>query len=199
MADRSGDRPAQAERDLEQAKTSQEHDHHERASFAAQQAAEKAVKALHLSLGQEAWGHVVMSGAAPRPSLLLSTWPQERPSPGARSVPANRILFGSCVTLIETLRRIWFISWWTIAPHTNISRSSAGWRPVLAIMFITRPSMPPGSIRWRSGLILSPNRPFEEAASRASEMLIVNIKRFVNNDNPKASSFVWTVTADSIP
>ena len=27
--------------------------------FAAQQAAEKAVKALHLHLGQEAWGHVV--------------------------------------------------------------------------------------------------------------------------------------------
>ena len=27
--------------------------------FAAQQAAEKAVKALHLSLGQEAWGHVI--------------------------------------------------------------------------------------------------------------------------------------------
>jgi HEPN domain-containing protein len=29
------------------------------ACFAAQQAAEMAVKALHLSLGQEAWGHVV--------------------------------------------------------------------------------------------------------------------------------------------
>jgi HEPN domain-containing protein len=32
---------------------------HEWACFAAQQSAEKAVKALHLSLGQEAWGHVV--------------------------------------------------------------------------------------------------------------------------------------------
>lgn len=30
-----------------------------RACFAGQQAAEKAVKALHLSLGQEAWGHVI--------------------------------------------------------------------------------------------------------------------------------------------
>ena len=32
---------------------------HEWACFAAQQAAEMAIKALHLSLGQEAWGHVV--------------------------------------------------------------------------------------------------------------------------------------------
>ena len=32
---------------------------HEWACFAAQQAAEKAVRALHLHLGQEAWGHVV--------------------------------------------------------------------------------------------------------------------------------------------
>ena len=32
---------------------------HEWACFAAQQAAEMAVKALHLSAGQEAWGHVV--------------------------------------------------------------------------------------------------------------------------------------------
>ena len=32
---------------------------HEWACFAAHQAAEKAVKALHLYLGQEAWGHVV--------------------------------------------------------------------------------------------------------------------------------------------
>ena len=32
---------------------------HEWACFAAHQAAEKAVIALHLHLGQEAWGHVV--------------------------------------------------------------------------------------------------------------------------------------------
>ncbi len=32
---------------------------HEWACFAAQQAAEKAVKALHLRLGQEAWGHLI--------------------------------------------------------------------------------------------------------------------------------------------
>ncbi len=50
---------AQAERDLEQARSSRKEGRHEWACFAAQQSAEKAVKALHLSLGQEAWGHVV--------------------------------------------------------------------------------------------------------------------------------------------
>jgi HEPN domain-containing protein len=59
MSDRSRDWLKQAERDLEQATASQEQDRHEWACFAAHQAAEKAVKALHLSLKQEAWGHVV--------------------------------------------------------------------------------------------------------------------------------------------
>lgn len=59
MADRSGDWLAQAERDLEQARASQRDGRHEWACFAAQQSAEKAVKALHLSRGQDAWGHVV--------------------------------------------------------------------------------------------------------------------------------------------
>jgi len=59
VADRAKDWFAQAERDLEQAKSSQAEERHEWACFAAQQSAEKAVKALHLALGQEAWGHVV--------------------------------------------------------------------------------------------------------------------------------------------
>jgi HEPN domain-containing protein len=59
MTDRSKDWLAQAERDLEQAESSQAEGRHEWACFAAQQSAEKAVKALHLSLGQEALGHVV--------------------------------------------------------------------------------------------------------------------------------------------
>jgi len=59
MANRAGDWFAQAERDLSQAEVSRDHDRHEWACFAAQQAAEKAVKALHLHLGQEAWGHLV--------------------------------------------------------------------------------------------------------------------------------------------
>jgi HEPN domain-containing protein len=59
MANRAGDWYAQAERDLEQAVASQRDGRHEWACFAAQQAAEKGVKALHLQRGQEAWGHVV--------------------------------------------------------------------------------------------------------------------------------------------
>ena len=59
MANRANDWFAQAQRDLEQAHSSQAEQRHEWACFAAQQAAEKAVKALHLWLGQEAWGHVV--------------------------------------------------------------------------------------------------------------------------------------------
>ena len=49
----------QAEKDLEGARSSRENGHHEWACFIAQQGAEKAVKAIHLSLRQQAWGHVV--------------------------------------------------------------------------------------------------------------------------------------------
>ena len=49
----------QAESDLEIARITAQAGRHEWACFAAQQAAEKAVKALHLHLGQEAWGHLV--------------------------------------------------------------------------------------------------------------------------------------------
>ena len=59
MPDRSKDWFAQAQKDMEQAKSSQKEGRHEWACFAAQQCAEKAVKALHLYLKQEAWGHVV--------------------------------------------------------------------------------------------------------------------------------------------
>jgi HEPN domain-containing protein len=59
VTNRAPDWLAQAWRDLEQAASSRAEGRHEWACFAAQQAAEKGVKALHLSLGQEAWGHVV--------------------------------------------------------------------------------------------------------------------------------------------
>jgi HEPN domain-containing protein len=59
MAQRAADWFRQAERDLEQARDSATAGRHEWACFAAQQAAEKAVKALHLHVGQDAWGHVV--------------------------------------------------------------------------------------------------------------------------------------------
>ena len=59
MAQRSQDWWNQAQRDLETAAENRANGRHEWACFAAHQAAEKAVKALHLAHGQEAWGHVV--------------------------------------------------------------------------------------------------------------------------------------------
>lgn len=59
MPPRTDDWFHQAERDLAQAEVARGAGHHEWACFAAHQAAEKAVKALHLARGQEAWGHVV--------------------------------------------------------------------------------------------------------------------------------------------
>jgi HEPN domain-containing protein len=59
MPSRAADWLKQSLRDMEQARDSQRAERYEWACFAAQQGAEKAVKALHLHLGQEAWGHVV--------------------------------------------------------------------------------------------------------------------------------------------
>ena len=59
MTNRSKDWFYQAKRDFEQAEASSKEGRHEWACFAAQQCAEKAVKALHLHQGQEAWGHVI--------------------------------------------------------------------------------------------------------------------------------------------
>ena len=59
MPNRSENWLAQATRDLEQARASQSEDRHEWACFAAHQSSEKAINALHLALGQEAWGHVI--------------------------------------------------------------------------------------------------------------------------------------------
>jgi HEPN domain-containing protein len=59
MSNRSKDWLRQAEKDLDQAKSSQAEGRHEWACFSAQQAGEKAVKALHPFKAQEAWGHVI--------------------------------------------------------------------------------------------------------------------------------------------
>lgn len=59
MPTRAKDWFEQALNDVEHAKESQASGRHEWACFASQQSAEKAVKALHLHLGQDAWGHVV--------------------------------------------------------------------------------------------------------------------------------------------
>jgi len=59
VSNRAVDWLNQAEKDYEHAQNSLENGHHDWACFAAHQAAEKAVKSLHLCLGQEVWGHVV--------------------------------------------------------------------------------------------------------------------------------------------
>ncbi len=50
----------QARRDFQFAKSSADSGYHEWACFAAHQAAEKAIRALHLHNHQEAWGHVLV-------------------------------------------------------------------------------------------------------------------------------------------
>ncbi len=59
MPNRAEDWLTQAEMDVEMAVSAASAGRHEWACFIAQQAAEKAAKALHLYHGQEAWGHVV--------------------------------------------------------------------------------------------------------------------------------------------
>ena len=71
MTSRAADWFEQAIRDLEQAEASRRDGRHEWACFAAEQAAEKAVRAAHLSLGQDAWGHLV--------ARLLSELPVDVP------------------------------------------------------------------------------------------------------------------------
>jgi HEPN domain-containing protein len=59
MGNRHLDWLRQAEADLASADTSREGGHFEWACFAAQQGAEKAVKALYLKRGADAWGHTI--------------------------------------------------------------------------------------------------------------------------------------------
>ncbi len=73
MVSRAGDWLKQAERDLEHAKKSMELGYYEWACFAAQQAAEKAVKALYQKLGMEVWGHSI--------SRMLEQLPAEYRAP----------------------------------------------------------------------------------------------------------------------
>ena len=69
MANRHADWLRQAQADLRHARNALEDGDHEWACFAAQQAAEKAVKAVIQALGGEAWGHsvtVLLGGVAER-------------------------------------------------------------------------------------------------------------------------------------
>jgi HEPN domain-containing protein len=63
----------QAMEDLGQAEDSRRAGRHEWACFAGHQAAEKAVKALHLHHGQEAWGHVVAKLLRELPDVVKAT------------------------------------------------------------------------------------------------------------------------------
>jgi HEPN domain-containing protein len=75
MATRHEDWMKQAKRDLQHARGSLEIQSYEWCCFAAQQSAEKAVKALFQKLGADAWGHSV--------SNLLSNLPESaRPALG---------------------------------------------------------------------------------------------------------------------
>jgi len=59
MASRAHDWLDQAQRDLEHARNDLASGYHEWACFSAQQASEKAVKAVYQHLSAEAWGHSV--------------------------------------------------------------------------------------------------------------------------------------------
>ena len=73
MVSRASDWLRQALKDLEHAKKSVDMGDYEWACFAAQQAAEKAVKALYQKLGVEVWGHSI--------SRMLSALPDEHKPP----------------------------------------------------------------------------------------------------------------------
>jgi len=60
MPERSGDWIRQAKRDLESARSQRQQGFHEWACFIAQQAAEKALKAVYQRLGAETWGHSIV-------------------------------------------------------------------------------------------------------------------------------------------
>jgi HEPN domain-containing protein len=83
MANRAFDWLNQAFKDLEQAEDSRHAGRHEWACFAAHQAAEKSVKAIHLYFGQEAWGHVV--------AKLLSELPEQAAVP-SELIEKGRVL-----------------------------------------------------------------------------------------------------------
>jgi HEPN domain-containing protein len=72
MSDRSGDWLRQAVADLEHAELSVEGGDYQWACFAAQQAAEKAVRALYLFHHGDPWGHSLLALLAALPDEILS-------------------------------------------------------------------------------------------------------------------------------
>jgi HEPN domain-containing protein len=83
MAERSADWMRQADADLRHARNALAAGDHEWSAFAAQQAAEKAIKALYQALHLDAWGHTL--------SVLLANLP-EASRPDERLVDVAKAL-----------------------------------------------------------------------------------------------------------
>jgi len=84
MSNRYSDWFRQAEADLRHAHNSLEHGDFEWSCFAAHQAAEKALKAVFLKLGMDAWGHTI--------TVLIGNLPETVKNPSETLVNYARIL-----------------------------------------------------------------------------------------------------------
>lgn len=77
MPNRSGDWFRQAESDLEHAASAMRDGDHEWSCFAAQQAAEEALKALYYALHGDPWGHSVLAMLRGLPPESVGTPPSD--------------------------------------------------------------------------------------------------------------------------
>jgi HEPN domain-containing protein len=84
MVNRYADWFRQAEADLRHARNAQEDSDFEWSCFAAHQAAEKALKAVFLKFGMDAWGHTL--------TALIGNFPPEAEQPSETLVNFSRIL-----------------------------------------------------------------------------------------------------------
>jgi HEPN domain-containing protein len=76
MANRSMDWFRQAEADLEHAETSAREGDYEWSCFAAQQGAEKAVKAMYYSMHGDPWGHSLLALIQALPAAIAARLPE---------------------------------------------------------------------------------------------------------------------------
>lgn len=118
--ERSRDWMDQAEGDLLHARSDLEGGYHDWACFSAQQAAEKAVKAVFQKMGAEAWGHSVadllteLAARRPVPPQLLegaleldkAYIPARYPNAHPSGAPRTRYTRTEAVRLIEHARAI---------------------------------------------------------------------------------------------